>query len=444
MTGLSIVYCDPRTLTPSAVNSRTHTPKQIAQIAQSIRSFGFNNPVLLDSAGQIVAGHGRVLAAISLGIAAVPTVRLDHLSPSQKRAYVIADNRLAELAGWDEGLLAIELKGLLELNLEFDIADIGFDLPEIDVLLEAERQPKDGDPADDLAGLDGLPAIARAGELWQLGRHLVFCGDALDELSYRVLLGTEKAEMVFTDPPYNVRIDGHVSGLGRVRHQEFVMASGEMSAPEFTDFLKTTMKHSADASTDGAIHFVCMDWRHVGELLAASAAVYSEIKNLCVWVKSNGGMGSLYRSQHELVGVFKVGRGKHVNNVELGRHGRSRTNVWNYPGLNSFQEGRATALAMHPTVKPTALVRDAIYDCSTRDAIILDQFGGAGTTLMAAEQAGRRARLIELDPRYVDVTLHRFFNATGILPLNLWTGNELIPASDYGMGHHSHGATRGR
>ncbi len=445
MAHLTIAYRDPRTLTPSVGNARTHTTKQIAQICQSIRSFGFNSPILLDSTGQIIAGHGRVLAAIRLGIDAVPTVQLDHLSAAEKRAYIIADNRLAELAGWDEELLAVELHGLLELELEFDITDIGFELPEIDLLLEADRQEGGEGRDDDLAGLADLPTTARAGDLWKLGRHLVFCGDALDELSYRVLLGSEKAEMVFTDPPYNVPIDGHVSGLGRARHTEFLMASGEMSTPKFTNFLRVSMMHSADASTDGAIHFVCMDWRHVGELLTASAEVYAEIKNLCVWVKSNGGMGSLYRSQHELVGVFKVGRGKHVNNVELGRHGRSRTNVWNYAGMNSFQKGRDAALAMHPTVKPTALVRDAIYDCSKRDGIILDQFGGAGTTLMAADQAGRRARLIELDPHYVDVTLHRFFNATGIAPVNLWTGQELDAAPDgASIAHQSQRASNGR
>jgi len=445
MAHLKITYRDPRTLEPSVGNARTHTTKQVAQIAQSIRSFGFNNPILLDSAGQIIAGHGRVLAAIRLGMDVVPTVQLDHLTPAQKRAYVIADNKLAELAGWDEELLTVELKGLLELDLEFDITDIGFELPEIDLLLETDRQESGEDRDDDLAGIDDVPAIARAGDLWKLGRHLVFCGDALDDASYRVLLGAEKAEMVFTDPPYNVPIDGHVSGLGRVRHSEFLMAAGEMSPSQFTNFLRTSMMHSANVSTDGAIHFICMDWRHVGELLAAGSQVYSEIKNLCVWVKSNGGMGSLYRSQHELVGVFKVGRGKHINNVELGKHGRCRTNVWNYPGMNSFQNGRDAALAMHPTVKPTALVRDAIYDCSTRDGIILDQFGGAGTTLIAAEQAGRRARLIELDPRYVDVTLHRFFIATGVRPVNLWTGHELRSATHTdGTTHNQQRASHGR
>jgi 16S rRNA G966 N2-methylase RsmD len=425
MNELEIKYIDPKVLTAAPANARTHSSKQIQQIAQSIRSFGFNNPVLLDTSGQIIAGHGRVAAAIDLGLEAVPTVRLDHLSPAQRRAYLIADNRLAELAGWDEEILAIELQGLLELDLDFDITDIGFELPEIDLMIEAQRADNRQDEEDDLAGLEDLPSISRPGDLWKLGDHLLFCGDALDWLSYQALLDGKKAEMVFTDPPYNVPIEGHVSGLGQVRHSEFLMASGEMSAPQFTEFLHTSMKLAAAASADGAIHFICMDWRHLRELLAAGAATYSELKNLCVWVKSNGGMGSLYRSQHELVGVFKVGRGKHINNVELGRHGRSRTNVWNYPGMNSFQKGRDAALAMHPTVKPTALVRDAIYDCSSRGGIVLDPFGGAGTTLLAAEQAGRRARLIELDPRYVDVALHRYLRTTGVTPVNLWTGAQL-------------------
>jgi DNA modification methylase len=425
MRDLSITYRDPRQLVRAPVNPRTHSPRQIEQIVQSIRSFGFNNPVLLDNGNQIIAGHGRVAAALVLDMTMVPTVRLDHLTPSQKRAYVIADNRLAELAGWDSDVLAIELEGLMELDLEFEIGDIGFETPEIDLLLEARRVEDATEQADNLSELENLPATARLGDLWKLGDHLLFCGDALDRYSYRTLLGDEKAEMVFTDPPYNVPINGHVSGLGKARHDEFVMASGEMSAAQFTTFLRTAATLAASMSIDGAIHFICMDWRHLEELFAATLGIYSERKNLCVWVKTSGGMGSLYRSQHELVGVFKVGRAKHINNVALGRHGRNRTNVWTYPGMNSFQHGREAGLDMHPTLKPVALVRDAIYDCSSRGGLILDVFGGAGTTLIAAEQTGRRARLIELNPRYVDVTLHRFAKATGIAPLNLWTGDTL-------------------
>ncbi|WP_308515821.1 DNA methyltransferase [Sphingomonas flavescens] len=426
---LSITYRDPKSLTPSASNSRTHSAKQVGQLAKSIKTFGFNNPILLDSRGEIVAGHGRVLAAIQLGLDTVPTVGLHHLSPEEKRAYLLADNKLAELAGWDQQLLAVEFSDLLSLDLDFDLTDTGFEMPEMEVLIERARHDDDSQ-SEDSSILSNAPAVTRPGDLWALGNHRVFCGDALDPMSYRVLLGSEKCQMVFTDPPYNVPVRGHVLGLGSQRHPDFLMASGEMSRGEFTSFLNTAMRNSADVSVDGAIHFMCIDWRHVGELLNASAGVYSEFKNLCVWVKSNCGMGSLYRSQHELVGVFKFGEAKHVNNVELGRHGRCRTNVWNYAGMNGFQKDRDAKLAMHPTVKPTELVRDAIYDCSSRNGIVLDQFGGSGTTLLAAEQAGRRARLIELEPRYVDVTLRRYFKATGDPPTNVWTGQSVETAAN--------------
>lgn len=267
-----------------------------------------------------------------------------------------------------------------------------------------------------------LPAVARPGDIWLLGEHRLFCGDALEPASYHALLGSERAQMVFTDPPYNVPIQGHVSELGKARHSEFAMASGEMSAPEFTAFLTRSLQLAASVSIDGAIHFVCMDWRHIGELLASARSCYTETKNLCVWVKTNGGMGSLYRSQHELVGVFKVGTAKHINNVELGRFGRTRTNVWTYSGMSSFQQGRDETLAMHPTVKPTHLVADAIYDCSARRGIILDSFGGSGTTALAAERTGRRARLIELGPQFVDITLFRFAREFGITPIHASTG----------------------
>jgi hypothetical protein len=309
---LVIVYKDPRSLTASPSNARTHSEKQIRQIAQSIRSFGFNNPVLLDRDDKIIAGHGRVAAALVICLTSVPTVRLENLTPAQKRAYIIADNRLAELAGWDREILAVELRDLMETDFDFAISDIGFELPEIDFLLEERRAEGEADPEDDIGEMEDIPSIARRGDLWQLGDHLLFCGDALDPASFQVLMGSEKAEMVFADPPYNVPINGHVSGLGQIQHPEFIMASGEMSSSEFVEFLRQSSSLAAKASSDGSIHFICMDWRHLDQLFDASRTVYSELKNLCVWVKTNGGMGSLYRSQHEMVAVFKNGRGRHI------------------------------------------------------------------------------------------------------------------------------------
>jgi DNA modification methylase len=397
-----------------ARNPRTHSPKQIQQIANSIREFGFVNPILIDADGGVIAGHGRIEAAKILGIAQVPTIRLDRMTEAQKRAYVIGDNRLAELASWDRELLGIELQYLSNLDIEFDATVTGFDSPEIDVLIQELDLDGSGNEADEVPEIDcSAPPISRLGDLWCLGEHRLLCADATRGDSFSRLLGGAQAQMVFTDPPYNVRIDGNVCGLGSIKHREFQMASGEMTESEFVEFLKTTLGHLARFSIDGAIHFVCMDWRHCFELISAGRGVYSELKNLCVWNKSNGGMGSLYRSKHELVFVFKHGGAAHINNIELGSHGRYRTNVWDYAGINSMQAGRLDDLALHPTVKPTALVADAILDCSKRGGLVLDCFGGSGTSVMAAEKTGRRAYVLEIDPVYVDVTIRRFEKVTG-------------------------------
>ena len=421
MADLKVEYRDPKVLKPYDRNARTHSKKQIRQIADSIERFGWTNPVLIDGQDQIVAGHGRVAAAKRLGIEAVPTIRLETMSEVEIRAYVIADNRLAELADWDDEILAIELQALVELD--FDVEVTGFETAEIDLLIDGLDVAGAIDDGDRIPEVDpSASRVTQAGDLWRLGRHRLLCGDATKRKSFERLMAGERAQMVFTDPPYNVPIDGHVCGLGRIRHAEFAMASGEMSEAEFTGFLETVLGHLAAHSADGALHFVCMDWRHVYELLSASRETYGEMKNLCVWAKTNAGMGSLYRSQHELVFVFKNGSAPHVNNVELGRHGRYRTNVWQYAGVNALGADRDDALAMHPTVKPVALVADAIRDCSRRGDIVLDAFGGSGTTLIAAERAGRRGYAIEIDPLYVDVTLERFRATFGEEPVHEASG----------------------
>jgi len=405
MTKLTVTQLPVGCLKPYDRNARTHSAKQIAQIAASIKAFGFNNPVLIDKDGGIIAGHGRVEAAKTLGHATVPCVRLEHLDDAQKRAYILADNKLAEKAGWDPEILKIELHHLTSLDLDFDISVTGFEMPEIDLLL-GDAKPE-SDPADAVPEVDQGPAVTRLGDIWQIGPHRLICGDSTKPETYARLLDGACAQMVFTDPPYNVKIDGHVSGLGSVKHREFAMASGEMSTSEFTRFLGDVFANLAAHTVDGAIHFICMDWRHMSEVLAAATPVYSKLKNLCVWSKTNGGMGSLYRSQHELVFVYKSGRAAHINNVELGKHGRYRTNVWSYAGANTFSRTRDDDLEMHPTVKPVALVADAILDCSKRKGIVLDAFGGSGTTLVAAERTGRRGYAIELDPHYCDVIVRR-------------------------------------
>jgi DNA modification methylase len=401
-------------LTPYKGNARIHSKRQIRQIADSIGRFGFVNPILIDDAGQIIAGHGRVEAAKLRGIAAVPVLRLSHLSDAEKRAYVLADNRIAQQAGWDREILAIELQRLIDLDFEVELT--GFSTADIDIVLDAAAEAQDGPPGpeDEVPDVPAAAAtVSRPGDLWALGAHRLLCGNALDPAAYQALMAGELAEMVFTDPPYNVPIDGHVSGHGRIRHHDFAMASGEMSEDEFTAFLRAVFERLAGVSRDGAIHFMCMDWRHLGEMLAAGRAVCSELKNLVVWNKTNAGMGSFYRSKHELVFVWKIGTAPHVNTFELGQHGRYRTNVWDYAGVNTMRAGRLEELAMHPTVKPVAMVADAIKDCSRRKGIILDPFMGSGTTLIAAERTGRRGRGIELDPAYVEVAVRRWQSYTG-------------------------------
>jgi 16S rRNA G966 N2-methylase RsmD len=400
-------------LKPYRGNARTHSRKQIRQIADSIDRFGFTNPILIDDHGGIIAGHGRVEAAKLLGLSGVPTLRLSHLSPTEKRAYVLADNKLAEKAGWDREMLAIELQGLIDLDFEVELT--GFEMGEIDIILENADEAKGevAGPEDEVPEPIPGPSVSQPGDLWLLDKHRIFCGDALDHGAYERLLDGERAEFIFTDPPYNVPIHGHVCGKGAIRHREFAMASGEMSKEAFTGFLTAAFRHLVAHTTDGSIHEICMDWRHIAEMMAAGNEVYTELKNLCVWAKTNAGMGSFYRSRHELVFVWKSGAGPHVNNFELGRHGRSRTNVWEYAGISTMRAGRLEELAMHPTVKPVALVADAIKDCSRRGGLVLDPFCGSGTILIAAERTGRKARALEIDPQYVDVAIRRWQTYTG-------------------------------
>jgi DNA modification methylase len=388
-------------------NSRTHSKKQIRQIANSIRRFGWTYPILTDENNIILAGHGRYDAALQLGLREVPIIVLSGLNDAEKRALALADNQIATKAGWNRQLLAKELGELARLlpecNLDLEIT--GFETAEIDSLLGELLDPE-RDPADEVPPPQKT-AISKIGDLWELGPHKLLCGDAKSAADVRRLMGAEPAKMVITDPPYNVPIK-QVQGRGRIKHADFAQGAGEMSAAQFIDFLRIVLSLAAKHSVNGAIHFIFIDWRHIRELLAAGLAVYSELENIVVWAKTNAGQGSFYRSQHEFVCVYKSGDAPHINNIELGRHGRNRSNVWTYPGVNTFRAGRLDDLAMHPTVKPVALVADAMRDCSRRGDIVLDLFMGSGTTVMAAERVGRRAYGLEIDPRYVDVAVRRW------------------------------------
>jgi DNA modification methylase len=400
---------------PLGRQTRKHPPGQVRKLAASLDQFGFVFPILIDREKRVVAGWGLVLAARQLGLSEVPATIVTNLSETELRALRLALNRIAEDSAWDHEALALEFSEILELAPQFDLQVSGFEMGEVDLILDGSGL----DEEDELPQVGAAIApVSRLGDLWVLDKHLLICGDALRAESYARVLKTEQAEMVFADPPYNVPIAGHASGSGTVKHGNFAMASGELSSPEFLAFLKTSLGHAARSSINGAIHFVCMDWRHMEEMLAGGKEIYSELKNLCIWNKSNAGMGSLYRSKHELIFVFKVGNRAHVNNVALGRHGRHRTNVWDYVSQNALNATSKSKLALHPTVKPVALVADAIRDCSNRGAVILDPFGGAGTTLIAAERTGRRARLIEIDPHFVDTTIERWQRLTGGIALH--------------------------
>ncbi|MEQ9488028.1 MAG: DNA methyltransferase [Alphaproteobacteria bacterium] len=405
-----IVEVPLETLKRAPNQARTHNPAQIAKISNSIRRFGFVVPIVVDETGEIVAGHARYEAAKVLGLEMVPVLEQKFLNEAEKRAYRIADNRLAELADWDEEALKLDFECLLDFDIDPEIT--GFDTVDIDKIIFGEEE--ESDPADTIPGDPDRESdpIAQIGDVWVLGDHRILCSDARDPESYLRLLGDERAQMAITDPPYNVAIDGHVCGLGSIHHREFAMASGEMSAEEFRAFLHASCEAMAQCSCDGAIHFIYMDWRHIGDLLSVAEDVYSEIKNVVVWAKTNAGMGSFYRSQHELIVAAKVGKGRHVNTFGLGKK-RHRSNVWTYPGVNTFRRGRDEDLEAHPTVKPTAMIADAIRDCSSAGGIILDPFLGSGTTILAAEKTGRRARGIEIDPAYVDVAISRWETMTG-------------------------------
>ena len=404
-----IQYIPTENLIPYQNNAKKHPEKQIQQIAASIQQFGFINPIIVNNSKEIIAGHGRLEGAKVLKLKQVPVILVDHLTEAQVKAYRLADNQLTMNSGYDTELLRVELADLSSLDLDFDLDITGFELPEIEFLLEGETS-KDVD-ADDGAIEDDVPKRASFGDVWQLGEHKLICGDSTKIETYQNLMDEDLADVILTDPPYNVKISGHVCGNGKVQHEEFAMASGEMTDAEFVAFLEAFIQHNIAFSRDGSLHYIFMDWRHIYDLLHAGQKHYTELKNICVWNKDNGGMGTMYRSKHELVALFKNGKDPHINNVQLGVFGRYRTNVWDYAGVNSFGKNQSD-LKMHPTVKPVPLLIDALRDSTHKGGIVLDSFGGSGSTLIACEKSGRKARLIEYSAHYCDVILHRWETLT--------------------------------
>ena len=425
---ISVVYRHLSELTPDPQNPRTHKDRQISALARSIKVLGFNIPVAVDASGKILCGHARYLAAQQLGMSEVPVIRLDHLSESQARAFMLADNKLSEMSDWNRGLLAVQLKELTAVDLTFDIEATGFSVGEIDLILDFDPAGLDG--ADQVPNIPEGPPTTQMGDLWLMGEHLLLCANAQEASTYETLMAGKVAGMIITDPPYNVKVQGHVGGKGSIKHPEFAMASGEMNSPEFTQFLKTSFEQMANHSKPGSIHMTFMDWRHLPEILSAGLAVYTSFLNLCVWVKNQAGMGSLYRSQHELCLIFKNGKESHQNNVQLGRFGRYRTNVWQYGGIQTMRSSEeGDLLALHPTVKPIKMIADAILDCSKRRDIILDPFMGSGTAILACERTGRHCYGIELDPLYVDTAVQRWQNLTGEDAVHELTGKTFTQCS---------------
>jgi DNA modification methylase len=415
-----------RDIKPNPRNARTHSKAQLRQIAESIKAFGFGPPVLVDESNTLIAGHGRCKAAELAGLREIPAVQLLGLSVAQKRALALADNKLADNAGWDRERLAIELPELSELLIKenLDVSLTGFSPAEIDQL-QIDFEEDSNDPGDEVdRDWQTGPLVSKRGGLWILGEHRLFCGDARSKVDLDCLVGSSRAAMAFLDAPYNVRVRS-VSGRGRIKHPEFAFASGEMARPEYVEFLARALGNCNRVSQDGAVQYVCCDWRHVTETIEAGKLAYGEVLNIVVWVKSNAGQGSFYRSQHEFIAVFRAGKALHLNNVQLGRYGRSRSNVWTYRGVNTFGPGRMEELRSHPTVKPVALVADAMRDCTRRRDIVLDTFSGSGTVIMAAERIGRRAHAMEIEPRYVDVAIRRWQAFTGKDALDLLTENEI-------------------
>lgn len=419
---LCVKYVAVESLGEYINNTKIHPRQQIKQIRKSIEKFDFINPILIDEKNEIIAGHGRLRAAIDAGMKEVPVIQIDHLTEAQKKAYRIADNKLTENGEWNFELLQVEFKSIETLDPDIKLDITGFAIEEIDNVFKVNEKETDS-KADIIPYIDEHEIISAEGDIWLLGKHKIICGNALDEKVYKTLFEDKKADMVFTDPPFNVSVNGHICGKGAVKHEEFKYASGEMSSNEFQEFLKASFNLLKSFSKNGSLSYICMDWRHIKEIINAADGIYNEMKNLCIWNKNNAGMGSFYRSKHELVFVFKNGTKPHINNINLGKNGRYRTNVWDYAGINAFGKEQKN-LKMHPTVKPVELIKDAILDASDRNSIILDAFLGSGSTLVAAEQSDRVCYGIEIEPKYIDTAIRRYEELTGKDAVHMQTGRK--------------------
>lgn len=417
---IAIEYVAVGSLKPDPRPQRKHSQRQLASLIGAIERFDVVRPILVTDDNVVLDGNAVLEAAKRLGHDTIPVIRIDGYTPNELRALQMSLNRIGEHAQWDEAVLRADFIALLaDPDIEFSLDFTGFDQVFVDRVTLADDV---GTPQDDVPEPDGGAPVTRLGDVWICGHHRIVCGDSRDGAVYVLLLAGGRVRLILTDPPYNVRISGNVSGLGKVQHGEFAMASGEMTRAEFIEFQRQVFDHCKQHGVDGALLYAFIDGRHVADQIAAGEAVFGELKQLVVWAKDNAGMGTFYRSQHELLTIWKLGDAPNVNTFGLGSNGRYRSNVWNYPGCASLGAGRAEALSFHPTVKPLPMIVDAILDVTHQGEIVLDPFGGSGTTLIAAERTGRIARLIEIDPKYVDVTLRRFIAETGEEPTLAETG----------------------
>lgn len=393
---------------------RKVSERATALCAANLNRFGQPGPILVSDDLVVIHGEEILAAASRLGWRSINIVRMPNLNESERRVLTLALAKLPLLSSWDDEALRVELSELVTLDLDFQIEDMtGFSIAEIDLILTPGQDEAKDDPLDTLP--DDLPGepVSRPGDLWVLGDNRLLCGDALDPESYRRVMEGTMARMVFTDPPYNIPIAGHVSGLGKVKHRDFAAGVGEMSFEAFSAFLKQALTNATSHLIDGGLLYMFMDRRHIEELLRAARETGLSIVDMCIWNKLVGGMGSFYRSQHEPILVFRSGNASHLNNIELGRHGRYRSNVWDHRGLASFGRDRRALLTMHPTVKPVSLIVEAIKDGTRRNDIVVDPFAGSGSTIIAAERARRIGYGIELEPRYVDIIVRRWEAMSG-------------------------------
>ena len=418
---------------------KAHSALQLKMLANAVREFKIVLPILIDTEFQVVVGFARVEACKLLGMRVIPAIQVDHLDEAGIQAFAIADNRISELGTWNEAALAERLKALAAVDLSFNLEATGFTMGEIDLKIASLElgmdEPGKNNPDDEMPSPG--PAVCKPGDLWVLGAHRLLCATALENASFATLLNGELVDATFIDPPYGNSIESYFGSKRKRPHREFVQGSADnMSDDELQAFLATACRLIALHSREGAVTFACIDWRHAQHLLAAGNSVFDSLLNIAVWVKSNGGMGSLYRSRHELIAIFRKGKTAHRNNIQLGRYGRNRTNVWEYPGANAFIRGseEADLLAQHATPKPVALVADALLDVTARRDIVLDCFMGSGGTLLGAERTGRRARGIELDPLFIDLAIRRWQRLTGEAAMLESTGETFDQLAERGEG----------